>query len=235
MMSNPYHFYKLLTVLSQIDHQAHLQQTLNKRAVYYTLIHSIKTTGELDDLICDCCFLLGCSRADLGITASAKGLYACSLTREQDVDFMQIPAKFAEDLGTNFDRITTVIVVEKDTVFQRVICLPLVAQNDQVLCVTGKGYPDFATRKFLLLLQRQNKRLYYIGDADPFGADIFFTYCFGSLKFAISESQAFCERLEIQWIGPFMQDFTQEITRLKMTQRDELKAFSLLSKTFLQD
>jgi meiotic recombination protein SPO11 len=54
------------------------------------------------------------------------------------------------------------------------------------MCVTAKGYPDFATRKFLILIQRlTNAKFFYIGDADPYGAEIFFTYLYGSPKFAL--------------------------------------------------
>jgi DNA topoisomerase VI subunit A len=65
--------------------------------------------------------------------------------------------------------------------------MPIVINSKSLLVVTAKGYPDFATRKFLSLLSNAGKQLFYIGDADPFGAEIFFTYCFGSLKFAICE------------------------------------------------
>jgi DNA topoisomerase VI subunit A len=47
--------------------------------------------------------------------------------------------------------------------------------EEHKLLVTAKGYPDFATRRFLTLLaERQSIRMLYIGDADPFGADIYF-------------------------------------------------------------
>lgn len=77
--------------------------------------------------------------------------------------------------------IEKIIVVEKDTVFQRV--LEVYKDDDTVMVVTGKGYPDYATRKFLEEIVRIgniNLKMVYIGDADPHGADIYFTYFFGS-------------------------------------------------------
>lgn len=73
--------------------------------------------------------------------------------------------------------------------------------------MTAKGYPDFATRKFVQQLENQGKSLFYIGDADPSGSEIYFTYVFGSLKFHICEQQAAQPALNINWVGPFMQDF----------------------------
>ena len=65
--------------------------------------------------------------------------------------------------------------------------MPAVLNSTGLLVVTAKGYPDFATRKFLKQLGERGKKIFYIGDADPCGAEIFFTYVFGSLKFAICE------------------------------------------------
>ena len=53
-----------------------------------------------------------------------------------------------------------------------------------MLVVTAKGYPDYGTRQFLQNLGTLVKglRMFYVGDADPYGAEIFLTYLFGSLK-----------------------------------------------------
>lgn len=101
---------------------------------------------------------------------------------------MQIPSNWCTNLDKNkFTQIQKVIVVEKDTIFQRIITFPHVFDDPSVLCVTAKGYPDFATRKFLIQLASFGKQLFYIGDADPCGAEIFFTYVFGSSRYAICE------------------------------------------------
>lgn len=82
----------------------------------------------------------------------------------------------------DFSGITKVLVVEKDTVFQRLIQMELLTEKKELLIVTAKGYPDYATRRFLRILWQQGVSLFYIGDADPCGAEIFFTYVFGSQK-----------------------------------------------------
>ena len=78
MYNQPYHFYKILVLLNYID--GHLESqitTVNKRAVYYSLLsQDIKSVGELDNYIADICQILHVSRVNLGIIASAKGLLA---------------------------------------------------------------------------------------------------------------------------------------------------------------
>ena len=82
------------------------------------------------------------------------------------------------------------LIVEKETVFQHVIQMDWfrkfeeTGQSNRMMVLTAKGYPDYATRNFLHLLCSSFPyvKLFYIGDADPFGAEIFFTYMFGSLR-----------------------------------------------------
>ena len=78
--------------------------------------------------------------------------------------------------------------------------------GSKVLIVTAKGYPDFGTRKFLHNLSHYFPELpmFYLGDADPFGAEIFFTYLFDSLTSCIIENRQKCNTLfNLRWIGPF--------------------------------
>ncbi|CDW83273.1 meiotic recombination protein spo11-like [Stylonychia lemnae] len=45
----------------------------------------------------------------------------------------------------------------------------------------GKGYPDYETKKFVKMLSSiANLPIFYIGDADPYGADIYYQYAFGN-------------------------------------------------------
>ena len=71
----------------------------------------------MDDLIADACYLLGATREQLGVTASAKGLISGRISAELDVDYLQIPAVYTRSLGDKFAEVSRVLVVEKDTVF----------------------------------------------------------------------------------------------------------------------
>jgi len=50
-----------------LDQVAKNQFSVNKRAIYYSLLDEIKSTTELDELITDACFILQMSRISLGI------------------------------------------------------------------------------------------------------------------------------------------------------------------------
>ena len=68
------------------------------------------------------------------------------------------------------------IVVEKDSVFQKLLSENCMEKLNCIL-VTGKGYPDVATRKFVKTVSEQlDIPVYIIVDADPFGIDIMSAY-----------------------------------------------------------
>ncbi|XP_075669633.1 meiotic recombination protein SPO11-1-like [Castanea sativa] len=74
-----------------------------------------------------------------------------------------------------------ILVVEKESVFERLA-------NDQFcntnccIVITGRGYPDIPTRRFLrLLIEKLCLPNYCLVDCDPNGFDILTTYQFGSM------------------------------------------------------
>ena len=48
------------------------------------------------------------------------------------------------------------------------------------MLITAKGYPDTSTRELLHQIARCVDAVYYLGDYDPFGFDIFCVYAFGN-------------------------------------------------------
>jgi DNA topoisomerase VI subunit A len=89
--------------------------TLNKRAVYYTLLRHLNSTADLDEILTNCCYILGVTRKSLGIVASPKGLIAGEISQRLEIDQLQIPANYKK-LGS-FGSVQTVVVVEKETLF----------------------------------------------------------------------------------------------------------------------
>lgn len=69
-----------------------------------------------------------------------------------------------------------VLVIEKDAVFQKLLeenC----SRALKCILVTGKGYPDVATRMLVKMLsEKMNLPVYIVVDADPFGVDIMLIY-----------------------------------------------------------
>jgi meiotic recombination protein SPO11 len=94
----------------------------------------------------------------------------------------------------------TVLVIEKATVFQRLIASKLVEQSQHsVTLVTGGGYPDLPTRRFVALCHAANFRVVGIADCDPFGIEIMMTYKWGSSQHA-REKQALSAP-SLEWLG----------------------------------
>mmetsp|Transcript_44282 Transcript_44282/g.111573 ORF Transcript_44282/g.111573 Transcript_44282/m.111573 type:complete len:201 (+) Transcript_44282:347-949(+) len=94
-----------------------------------------------------------------------------------------------------------ILLVEKETVFSRCIDNSFHTKHNCIV-ITGKGYPDDATRLFLRQLSFK-LRLPVLGlfDGDPYGFDILCTYAVGS---AAKRGCAF-EKLYttpwIRWVG----------------------------------
>lgn len=55
--------------------------------------------------------------------------------------------------------------------------------HEKYLLISARGYPDQTTRKLLLNFMKQQNptinRIYYLGDYDVFGFDIFMFYTLG--------------------------------------------------------
>ena len=69
---------------------------VRKRAVYYSLLpQGFNSTDMVDEYLAYIFQLLTCSRSELGIEASPKGLLAgANLTSTDSFEFMQVASKF---------------------------------------------------------------------------------------------------------------------------------------------
>jgi DNA topoisomerase VI subunit A len=67
-----------------------------------------------------------------------------------------------------------ILVVEKETLYFRILDDHNRSFLENCAVITGKGYPCHATQSFLKLISISNpeKPIYYLGDLDPHGFDI---------------------------------------------------------------
>lgn len=87
------------------------------------------------------------------------------------------------------ENIRGVLIVEKESFFFNLLSLNFFNYFPDLLLVTGKGYPDFQTREFLIGLKEiygENLEYFYLGDLDPHGIEIYLNYCF-STKISVFE------------------------------------------------
>uniref|UniRef100_A0A8R1TTK0 DNA topoisomerase (ATP-hydrolyzing) n=2 Tax=Onchocerca TaxID=6281 RepID=A0A8R1TTK0_ONCVO len=90
-----------------------------------------------------------------------------------------------------------ILVVEKDAIFQELIGEGFLKLFPNALLVTGRGYPDIATR--IMLKKLSNLPLFGLVDCDPHGIEIAMTYKYGncSKKFDVANR----ELSHFEWIG----------------------------------
>jgi len=202
-----------LAIALDIIHENLIEYTdsrITQRDLYYiarTRDPSLKAP-QFMQTVKDLSLALNVPRYAMGIDCRSKGLVfgpivlpgglSCMAPRGTPisgsvVDTLAIP-------GVNTASVTAIVVVEKETVFQR---LSKEAPSHPILssCVfiTGCGYPDVGTRAFLHLLHKQDPTTPIVGvvDWNPHGAHILCQYRFGSARSL--ESLAFC--VPVAWLG----------------------------------
>lgn len=120
----------------------------------------------------------------LDLLPTSKGLVAGELTLtladNRIIDCTVSGGALIPHLASNVISVRSkarlVLIVEKDAVFQKLLEDDCTSSLNCIL-VTGKGYPDVATRMLVKLLsEKLELPVYIIVDADPFGVDIMCVY-----------------------------------------------------------
>lgn len=211
-----------------------------KRELFYEhkLIYEVQR--NLDSSIRSICELLNQNRANLNVLSCGRGIIRGAITflvkdvgvidaRVQDV--LVTDALIFSDLVTEADFI---LVVEKDTTFQKLIDESFQKMFPRGILVTSKGYPDIATRNVLKMLHEKRKfRIYGLFDADPHGIEIYLTYKYGASKESAEGRGAFVP--SIQWIGLFPSDSNRFLIdksqRLPLVHSDFVKIDNMIPRS----
>ncbi|SOV05609.1 related to meiotic recombination protein SPO11 [Ustilago sp. UG-2017a] len=213
-------FAQYLKILELVQINLKQGTIVTKRDIYYTTLSSrlFPSQQSSDRIIDQVCALLGCAdRSELGIVASPRGLFSGSLTLSPPSGqgivqcFSGVPNLIPTEINAETWRATlpctheaefcighVVVVVEKEAVFKHLIQHPTLAR--QWVVVTGKGYPDHATRALIQILgagleceKGGGVRMVGVFDCDPYGVDIHRQYVqvFGG----------------VEWVGVELDDF----------------------------
>ncbi|KAJ3183451.1 endodeoxyribonuclease [Geranomyces variabilis] len=116
-------------------------QTVTKREIFYRDVRLFKTQATVDAAVEDLACAFGVPRFCLRIVASAKGLVYGNLTGTlipptEQIAGLQTDARF-------------VLVIEKDATFRTLLDQGFASTHGPCILVTGKGYPDVATRQLV--------------------------------------------------------------------------------------
>ncbi|KAG8783582.1 endodeoxyribonuclease [Ceratobasidium sp. 428] len=212
--------------VAEMAHQALRDNVpITKRDIFYGDIPLFGKQSVVDILVDDLAATWGLRRADLNIRAALKGVFFGScltlylshgeIVRGLDHEGTLVPV--GEDIvKVEIDeRCCWALVVEKEAVFQTLVQLGFASKHSDIgpgIVITGKGYPDLATRQLVAVLsmqlpEQQVVPLLALVDGDPHGLEILATYLLGSKSMAHENDQLVAPRLE--WIGVTIEDIEE--------------------------
>ncbi|KAF9610897.1 hypothetical protein IFM89_025431 [Coptis chinensis] len=217
----------------------------SKRDIYYMHPSVFSEQAVVDRAINDICVLLKCSRHNLNVVSVGKGLVMGWLRfseSERKFDCLKRPSTahpipvHVEDIKDIVSVAHYILVVEKEAVFQR-LANDNFCDKHRCIVITGRGYPDVSTRRFLrLLIEELALPAYCLVDCDPYGFDILAIYRFGSMEMGYDAKLLSVP--EIRWLGAFPSDSDKyllpEQCLLPLTAEDKRKAEAILLRCYLQ-
>ncbi|XP_049292128.1 meiotic recombination protein SPO11 [Anopheles funestus] len=213
--SNARRLQLMVKILATIYQLLATGTSCTKRELYYLHLDVAQTPAYTYAVLDDIGALLDADTWEMNVFNTSKGLIAGpmvlilsdGLTIDCSTNRWGTPVPL--DVSSVVELRTTakmVLVVEKDTVFKRLLedgILNLFPET--LVLVTAKGYPDVSTRLLLKKIADWAKvPIYALMDADPHGIEIFCIYKFGSL--AMVHQQRSLAVPSMRWIGLFPSD-----------------------------
>ncbi|KAK2584447.1 hypothetical protein KPH14_006827 [Odynerus spinipes] len=225
--------------------------TITRRSFYYDLKNDIADTlaptqTYVDLAVNDVAELLGCAPWNLRLVPSSKGLISGDITLyfegDQIIDCTVPGGALIPQIIPNIvsvrTRATFVLVVEKDAMFQ-ILLEDNITEALNCILITGKGYPDVATRMLVKLLsEKPDLPVYIVVDADPFGMDIMCVYRFGSAMLWKKNDSLICPRM--RWLGIHPTELselgakTSPLSKLDLSRLTSIENRSYMTETLLR-
>ncbi|GFP80467.1 meiotic recombination protein spo11-1 [Phtheirospermum japonicum] len=239
-----YYYYWLIAV---VDDDVVAAMICQKGRRFSCCLKKVKCVDQsvVDRAINDICILLQCCRHNLNVVSVGNGLVMGWLRFAESGRIFDcinspnvahhIPVQ-VEDVADIISVSEYILVVEKESVFQRLANDQFCKQN-RCIVVTGRGYPDVPTRRFLhLLIEKLRLPVYCLVDCDPYGIDILTTYRFGSMQMSYDSKSL---RLpEMHWLGAFPSDCQKyqlpQQCLLPLTAEDKKKAEGILRRCYME-
>jgi meiotic recombination protein SPO11 len=218
---------------------------ITKRDLFYTDVKLFVDQSESDAVLDDIATLVGCTRSNLHVVASDKGLVVGRIQFYEDGDFidctkMGVGGKAIPPYIDKIQQITSdaefVLLVEKEAAYMR-MAEDRFYNKYPCIVITAKGQPDVATRMFLHRLTSElHIPVLGLVDADPYGLKILSVYMSGSKN--MSYDSASLTTPDIKWLGLRPSDLDKydlpEQCRLDMTEKDIKTGKELLKEDFIR-
>ncbi|ETW07613.1 hypothetical protein H310_02090 [Aphanomyces invadans] len=199
---------------------------------------------EADECILDAGGFLGVPRECLNIVGGVKGAFTGRISIKENGQWVDcskdgpsgrpitrdILRLEHDDIDAKF-----ILVIEKDGIFNR-LSEDLFFDNLPCILITGKGFPDLATRCFVKKLgDVLQVPILGLCDCNAFGLSILLTYKLGSARMPLDSIHY---AVDIQWIGlrPSQVEALAlpNVVKKKCTKQDKLRTKSLLLHPFIQ-
>lgn len=233
---------RVLAIISEL-----LKENIHatKREIYYNDVKLFEDQRESDKILEDVASLLQVDRNSLNVVASAKGSVVGRLTFKEGGDEIncQKMGSGGKSISPLIDTITDIesdaefiLVIEKDAAFLRLSEDRFYDRYPSIL-VTGKGFPDLATRMFLKKIEKELELpVLSLVDSDAYGVHIQLIYAVGSKS--MSYQTPFLTVPEIKWLGVRPSDLDKydipRSVRLSMSDNDVKRAKNLLDEAFIK-
>ncbi|XP_037033919.1 uncharacterized protein LOC119072743 isoform X2 [Bradysia coprophila] len=232
----------IVSVLSFVYKLLVNNETCTRREIYYSDPEFTHSQIQVDTAIMDICFILNAPPWAIGILSSSKGLIAGSikLTLKDDtvLDVGSVDGGILLPQQTmSIKKVETaarfVLLVEKHTVYEKLLLENVLDRLGPCILITGKGYPDINTRVILKKIWDDCKcPIYALVDADPYGIEIMLTYRHGSQKMSLFNDNLAIP--SIQWIGVFPSEIKKfNLLSLPLTPQDINRLDSLMKRPYL--
>lgn len=217
---------------------------ITKRDLFYTDVKLFVDQAESDGVLDDVATMIGCTRSNLHVVASDKGLVVGRIQFEEDGDYidctkMGVGGKAIPPYIDKIENITSdaefVLLVEKEAAYMR-MAEDRFYQKYPCIVITAKGQPDVATRLFLSRITSE-LRIPVLGlvDSDPYGLKILSVYMSGSKN--MSYDSASLTTPDIKWLGLRPSDLNKydlpDQCRLDMTENDIKTGKELMKEDFI--
>ena len=222
------------------------------RDVYYRDPALFGTQAVVDRYVDSIAYTLNVSRAMLHVTAAAKGLVAGAFNvcrrdgsvtdATSDKGGLLVPA-LRDVLSIDMSAVKWILVIEKEASFRSIAVSSFWEDvSTRGVIMTGKGYPDIATRALLHFMATASPQngfasppVFCLADLDPDGLAITSTYKNGSA--ALAHENEGLRVPQMQWLGlrsGHLANRTDELHSeqglLALTVRDRRKAINMLER-----
>jgi len=217
---------------------------ITKRDLFYTDVKLFVDQTESDGVLDDVATMIGCTRSNLHVVASDKGLVVGRISFYEDGDFidctkMGVGGKAIPPYIDKIENIQSdaafILLVEKEAAYMR-MAEDRFYMRYPCIVITAKGQPDVASRMFLSRITSELKiPVLALVDSDPYGLKILSVYMSGSKN--MSYDSASLTTPNIKWLGLRPSDLDRynlpEQCRLKMTESDIKTGKELLQEAFI--